>query len=87
MSFEWLDLTLCEPNHSWVYFDIPDERYPGSRWPRQQASYSVDFIKCDECGLFLDVSHTGQRLWFTILEPQTGQKLDAARMRIANVKL
>lgn len=45
MSFEWLDLTLCEPNHSWVYFDIPDERHPRSRRPRRQASYSVGFHK------------------------------------------
>ena len=42
---EWLDLTLCEPNHSWVYFDIPDERHPRSRRPRRQASYSVGFHK------------------------------------------
>lgn len=45
------------------------------------------FIKCDECGLLFNISHTGQRLWFAILEPQTGQKLDAARMRIIDVKL
>ena len=39
MSSGWRGLTLCEPNHGWVYFDIPDERHPRSRRPRRQASY------------------------------------------------